>query len=169
MRAIARTIVAMMAVVAAGCGDSVGQVTPISVFPQAAAHAAPGLTCARHRARHWVHIELFQRGRGVLVPAGIGIRAGTRDGAYVTGGRCRLPLYTEEPTGLVGVARGGLTLGDLYTIWGRRLGEATVHVDGRRWTAAPESVPLRHHAQIVVQVGAPRVIPHANYRFPPEH
>jgi hypothetical protein len=159
----------MMAILAAGCGRSAPPVTPISIFPPPGAHETKRLGCGRHEARHWVHVELFERGRGVLVPAGIGIRDGVSDGAYVTGGRCRLPLFTEEPTGLVGVARDGLTLGDLYAIWGRRMGAVTVHVDGRRWTASPGSVPLRSHAQIVVQSGTPTVVPHGRYRFPPGH
>jgi hypothetical protein len=169
MTTTVRSIAAMMAILAAGCGEAPPPVTPISIFPPPGAHQTARLACARHEARHWVHVELFERGRGVLVPAGIGIRDGVRDGAYVTGGRCRLPLFTEEPTGLVGVARDGLTLGDLYTVWGRRIGAATVHVDGHRWTGSPGAVPLRRHAQIVVQTGNPTIVPHGQYRFPPRH
>ena len=77
---------------------------------------------------------------------------------------------------LVGLTRPGLTLGDLFTVWGRPLGRdrlaaargpVTVHLDGRRWTADPRDGPLRPYAQIVVQAGAPLVEPHASYRFPP--
>src|SRR4051812_21317582 len=50
-------------------------------------------------ARSPVHVEVFARGRVVIVPAGIGIAGPVeRRGAYVFGGRCRYPLVTVEPT-----------------------------------------------------------------------
>lgn len=116
---------------------------------------------------HYAHVEVFAHGRVVLIPAGLGMH-GTRDGAYVHGRR-RGALFTEEPTGLVGVRRAGLTLGDLYAAWGRPLRNPTVHVDGRVWRGTPASVPLRPHAQIVVQEGYAPIWPHAQYRFPPGH
>ena len=159
-----------MAVLAAACGTT--EVVPFGngprYRPEAGANAAPGLTCGNHRARHWAHIELFADGKGVLVPAGIGIAAPRRDGAYVTGGRCRFPVYTEEPTGLVGLARDDLTLGDLFAVWGRPLArDSVIHVGGELWDGAPADVALRPHAQIVVQEGGPLVEPHAHYEFPP--
>ncbi|MEA2124892.1 MAG: hypothetical protein QOI80_1674 [Solirubrobacteraceae bacterium] len=162
-----------MAILLAACGSR--PVPPIGSGPRyrppPGAHAAGGLTCGAHAARTWIHLELFADGKVVVVPAGIGIRPPRRrDGAYVTGGRCRYPLYTEEPTGLVGVARPGLTLGDLFAVWGRPLGaRPTVHVDGRRWTGRPQDIALTRHVQIVVQTGKPAVVPHPRYRFPPGH
>jgi hypothetical protein len=160
----------MMAILIAGCGGSA--VPPIGngpdYRPPPGAHASSRLTCGAHRARTWIHLELFRAGKVVVVPAGIGIAPPRhRAGAYVTGGRCRLPLYTEEPTGLIGVARDGLTLGDLFAIWGRPLTADAVHVDGHRWDGPAAAVPLHDHAQIVVQTGPQRVTPHAEYRFPP--
>ena len=116
---------------------------------------------------HYVHVEVFERGRVVLIPAGLGIAPPrTRDGAYVTGPN-RGPISTTEPTGLVRV-RGRRTLGDLYATWGRRLGGAVVHVGGRRWRGPAATVPLRRHAQIVVQheMGGQPVIVHPAYQFP---
>jgi hypothetical protein len=46
---------------------------------------------------------------------------------------------------------------------GRRV---EVFVDGRRWHGRPGRVPLRRHAEIVVEVG-PHVPPHSSYTFPP--
>jgi hypothetical protein len=143
----------------------------------AAARPVGDLRCAgATRPRTWIHLELFAHGRVVIVPAGIGVAPPRRqDGAYVRGGRCRYPLFTEEPTGLVAVGRDGLTLGDLFRVWDRPLsraglagfdGHVRVHVDGGRWTGEPADVPLAHHAQIVVQAGGPHVEPHAAYRFP---
>ncbi len=115
---------------------------------------------------HYAHVEIFEHGRVVLIPAGTGITGGTRDGAYVTGGR-RGSLYTEEPTGLVALERDGLTLKDLYAAWGRNLGRPTVHVNGRLWKGRADEVPLRGHDQIVVAEGYAPIVPHAEYRFPP--
>jgi hypothetical protein len=124
-----------------------------------------------------VHVELFARGHVVIVPAGIGVAPPRRRrGAYVTGGRCRYPLWTSEPTGVVRVAAPGLTLGDLFAIWGRPLsrtrvarwrGSVRADVGGRRWRGDPAAIPLRRHAQIVVQAGEPLLRPNARYRFPP--
>jgi hypothetical protein len=159
-----------MAILLAACGGP--EAVPFGNGPRyrpaPGANDAPGLTCTRQRARAWAHLELFADGRGVLVPAGIGIVAPRLDGAHVRGGRCRFPLYTDEPTGLVGLTRDDLTLGDLFAVWGRPLApDSVVHVDGARWAGAPAAVPLRAHAQVVVQTGAPLVEPHAHYRFPP--
>ncbi len=164
----------------AGCGYEPRGVAPIGTGalyrPAPGAHAVDGLECRRQAPTAWIHLELFARGKVMIVPAGIGIAPPfERDGAYVRGGRCRYPLSTTEPTGLIGVTRPGLTLGDLFAVWGRPLGRSelvgvrapvTVHLDGRRWTGEPRDVPLRPHAQIVVQAGLPSVEPHASYRFP---
>jgi hypothetical protein len=110
------------------------------------------------------------------LPPGIGIAPPrTRDGAYVHGGRCRYAVWTDEPTGLVAVGRPGLRLRDLFRVWGQDLstegaagfrGPVSVHVGGRRRSGDPGDVVLRPHAQVVLQVGGPRVPPHADYAFP---
>ena len=175
----------------AGCGSAPAYdprgVAPIGTGPAfrpgslspavAAARPVAGLECgSRASASAWVHVELFAQGKVLIVPAGIGVAPPrVRDGAYVRGGRCRYPLFTDEPTGLIGVDRPGMTLGDLFAVWDRPLGRerladfrapVRVHVDGRQWTGHPANVPLRHHAQIVVQAGGPAVAPHAHYTFP---
>lgn len=142
------------------------------------ARPVAGLRCsAAERPRFGVHVELFAARRVVIVPAGIGVAPPQRrEGAYVHGGRCRYPLRTHEPTGVVEVERGRtLKLGDLFALWGqplsaRRLvgfrGRVRAYVGGRRWRRDPRSIPLRRHAQIVLQVRG-HVPPHAAYRFPP--
>lgn len=146
----------------------------------AAARAQPlgRLHCSRAvRPRFGVHLELFARGHVVIVPAGIGIAPPRRrDGAYVDGGRCRYPLITREPTGVLEVHEGTTaTLGDLFDLWGqplsqRRLagfaGRVRAHVGGREWRGDPRTIPLTRHAQVVLQVG-PAIVPHARYTFPP--
>ena len=87
---------------------------------------------------------------------------------------------TLDPTGLVLVRPGArLTLADLFRSWGEPLSrtrltsfsapagtQVAVFVDGRRLDAAPASVPLTRHAEIVLEVG-PHVPPHSSYAFPP--
>jgi hypothetical protein len=122
------------------------------------------------------HVELFARGHVVLLSAGLGVAPPRRrDGAYVTGGRCRYPIWTSEPTGLVRLARRHLTLGDVFALWGQPLSRvrmarwrATVraHVNGVRWRGDPRKIALTQHAQVVVQAGPPVLLPNARYRFP---
>jgi hypothetical protein len=123
-----------------------------------------GLRCADGR-RFAVHIELFAHRRVVLVPPGIG--------AALSG--CSYPLRTKAPTGVVEVLRAGtFTLGDLFSVWGRRLepmrllsfpGRVSVFVGGRRFAGDPRRLVLTRHAQIVLEVGR-YVAPHPRYLFP---
>jgi len=149
---------------------------------RAVAAAAPiaGLRCSRRkRPPFGVHLELFANGRVVIVPAGIGISPPLeRVGAYVFGGRCSYAARTREPTGVVEVAKGSsLLLRHLFAIWGqplspRRLAgfrtagadRVRAYVGGRRWHGAVGRIPLRRHAEIVLEVG-PFIPPHAMYRF----
>jgi hypothetical protein len=122
------------------------------------------LRCANGR-RFAVHVELYAQRRVIVVPRGIGISAGG----------CRYPLSTDAPTGVVEVLAGrGYTLGDLFRVWGRRLGatrllsfrgRVSVFVDGRRVAGKPGAVRLKKHDEIVVEVG-PYVAPHVDYLFP---
>jgi hypothetical protein len=125
-------------------------------------NAIGSLRCTKTGAMFAVHIELFARRRVVIVPPGIGV-----------GPECTYPLHTTAPTGVVRVARRGLTLGDLFRVWGRRLspsrllsfpGKVSVFVAGKRWLGEPGAVPLTKHAQIVVETGG-HVAPHPSYVF----
>jgi hypothetical protein len=149
-------------------------------LPRAVAAARPvraGLRCSRAAGtRFGVHLELFAARRVVLVPAGIGIAPPRRrHGAYVRGGRCSYPVRTREPTGVLEVARGRpLRLGDAFAIWGQPLGRRRLasfkgaveaYVGGRRFAGDPRAIPLRRHAQIVLEAGG-HVPPHVRYGFP---
>ena len=139
-------------------------------------------TCQRSLGpRVGVHVEVFAANRVLLLPAGIGARQpwAKLDGR-IASARCYGALVTLDPTGLVLVRPGaGLTLADLFRSWGEPLSrtrltsfsapagtEVAVFVDGRRLNAAPPSVPLTRHAEIVLEVG-PHVPPHSSYAFPP--
>ena len=139
-------------------------------------------TCQRSLGpRVGVHVEVFAANRVLLLPAGIGARQpwAKLDGR-ITSARCYGALVTLDPTGLVLVRPGAeLTLADLFRSWGEPLSrtrltsfsgpagtQVAVFVDGRRVNAAPPSVPLTRHAEIVLEVG-PHVPPHSSYAFPP--
>jgi hypothetical protein len=154
--------------------------SPIGVgalyHPGPGASPVRGLRCeAPERPRFGVHLELFAGQKVVIVPAGIGIAPPRlRQGPYVVAGRCSYPVRTREPTGVVEVERGAsLTLGDLFAVWGRPLsaggfagfhGPVTAYVDGRRRRGDPRTIPLRRHAEIVLELGG-YVPPHASFRF----
>jgi hypothetical protein len=156
-----------------------------SPYGAAVLAAAPvgRLRCRRGGTRPYgVHVELFALGRGVLVPAGIGVAPPQRRvRAIVAAGRCRYPLRTLEPTGVIEIdataAGARPTLGELFAVWGQRLdarrllgfraargGAVVAYLDGRRWRGDPRAIPLRRHAQIVLEMG-PHVDPHPRYRF----
>jgi hypothetical protein len=129
--------------------------------------------------RDGVHVELFAANRVVLVAAGIGARPPLRMFAgRIASAGCFGELATVDPTGVVLVRPGArLTVADLFRSWGQPLsrermgpfrGRVRVYVAGRPWTGtgAPGAVPLRRHAEIVLEVG-PYVPPHPAYHFPP--
>ncbi len=130
-----------------------------------------------HDPHFGVHVELYARRLVVSVPSGIGIAPPQRrSGVYVHGGACAYAVRTYEPTGVIVVDTGrALALGTLFSIWGQRLssdtlagfrGRVVAFVDGHRWRASLRAIPLRRHAEIVLQV-AGRVLPHPAYRFAP--
>ena len=155
---------------------------PVALGNRLAAAGAPidGSRCARQAAPDYgAHIELFAQDHEVLVPAGIGIATPqSRRGAFVLGGRCRYPLHTTDPTGVVRVSRAGHgpapTVGQLFRLWGQPLsrhrlagfrGRVNAFVGGRRWSGDPRNIPLTRHVQIVLELG-PAVKPHPLYVFP---
>ena len=125
------------------------------------------------------HVELFVRGRAVLLPAGIGIAPPAPvSGGRVLGGRCRYPLSTADPTGVISLNQAGRhTLGQLFRIWGQPLGghrllgfrsqaPLRAFVDGRVWHHGVRRIPLRDRAEIVIELG--RLIPPHNFYLFPE-
>jgi hypothetical protein len=181
----------------AGCGSRQVSVatgpeqpipTPIGIGPRfmPSAHSASlgvprgGLAC-RTGTRHGdtAHLELFAEGRVVLVPEGVGIAPPVRRGLQrIVSGRCRYPVATFDRTGVVDFTRAGLTLGDVFAVWGEPLSASrlvsfraqprtAVHafVAGAPWRGDVRDVPLTHHAEIVVEING-FVPPHTGYLFP---
>ncbi len=80
---------------------------------------------------------------------------------------------------MIEVAAGArLTLGQFFDVWGQPLSSTRLagfssspgrrvvaFVAGRRFGGDPRAIPLRRHAEIVLELGA-YVPPHASYRFP---
>lgn len=139
-----------------------------------------GRCAPRLGRRVGAHVEVFAADRVVLIPAGIGAEPPRRFfSGRISGAGCYGELVTLDPTGLVLIRPGARPLlGDLFRSWGQPLSArraasfsaaqgARVHVfvDGRSWPGAPGRVPLRPHAEIVLEVG-PYVPPHAAYTFP---
>jgi hypothetical protein len=136
------------------------------------------LRCAStHGGDYGVHLELYARRLVLPVPAGIGVAPPQRrQGAYVLGGSCSYAVRTFEPTGVIVVDSGPVpTLGALFAIWGQPLsagalagfrGRVLAFVGGQRWTGPPGRIPLRRHAEIVLEVDG-SVLPHPAYHFPP--
>ncbi|MBV9604809.1 MAG: hypothetical protein JO027_06870 [Solirubrobacterales bacterium] len=127
--------------------------------------------------RFGVHVEVFAANRVVLIPAGIGTRPPrSYSSGRIAGAGCFGALVTLDPTGLVLVRSGEHPqLAELFRSWGqpltvRRLlsfeNAVSAFVDGRPWSGPPGRIPLRRHAEIVLEVG-PHVPPHASYTFPP--
>jgi len=142
-----------------------------------AGRSVAGMSCRGTGSRFGVHLELFARGRVVVVPAGIGVARPftTRLGRIVPHG-CTYALRTLTPTGVVEVERGrSWVLGDLFRLWGQPLGRtrlASFHgttplaafVGGRRWAGDPRAIPLTRHSQIVLELDG-YVPPHPSFLF----
>jgi hypothetical protein len=141
--------------------------------------AVGSLRCTRNRERRYgVHVEVFAHRKVVIVPAGIGVAAPfVRSFGSVAPRGCTYPLRTLTPTGVVEIRSGaGLVLGDLFRIWGKALGRhelagfrstrpVLAFVAGRRWRGDPGQIPLRRHAQIVLEIDG-YVPPHPRFLFP---
>ena len=180
--------VAVVAAVAAGTAGPIP--TPIGAGPRYHPQAAPArvlhgepvgaLRCGAAARRFGVHLELFAHGRVVIVPAGIGVAAPRRRvGAFVRPRGCSYAVRTLSPTGIVEVRRGArLTLRDLFAVWGQPLSATRLvgfstsraapvrgYVAGRRRRGPLGAIPLRRHAQIVLELGR-FVPPHRSFRFP---
>jgi hypothetical protein len=143
--------------------------TPIGVgpkfHPRAATHAG-GLHCTSGGKRDGVHLELFAHNRVVIIPAGIGLR-----------GSCSYPLRTRWPVGVI-ETQGRFTLGHFFRLWGQPLSPTRLvgfrttsdrpvraYVAGKRWRGGLGAIPLRRHAQIVLELGK-YIPPHPRFLFP---
>jgi hypothetical protein len=113
------------------------------------------------------HLQIFNRGHAVEVPAQIGIM-------QIAG--CLYWLHTHAGDGIIHIeaptAR-TFTLGQFFDVWGEALSRTQassvraphgrtlrVTVNGRPWTRDPRAIPLRDREEIVIQNGPPYARPH---------
>lgn len=112
------------------------------------------------------HLQIFNRGRAVEVPAQIGIMP-------IAG--CLYWVHTHSADGIVHIeapAMRAFTLGQFFDIWGQNLSRTQAGavrsrgghylrftVNGRAWTGDPRSIPLRDREEIVIQNGPPYALP----------
>jgi hypothetical protein len=108
------------------------------------------------------HLQLFDRGRAVAVPASIGIPPGAG---------CLYWVHTHAADGIIHIeapVQRQFTLGDFFDIWGDTLSRTQassvraprgstlrVTVNGKRWTGNPRAIPLRDRQEIVIESGPP--------------
>ena len=130
-------------------------------------NASARLACSRAnttKQAEQAHVELFANKLVLLLPKGIG-----------AGDGCTYAVRTSEPTGVVDFAPAAKpTLGDLFDVWGQPLsmrgfagfhGAVSAWVGGQRWRGDVRAIPLRRHAEIVVEVGG-YIPPHTFFLFP---
>ncbi|GAC1501662.1 MAG: hypothetical protein NVS1B14_06170 [Vulcanimicrobiaceae bacterium] len=109
------------------------------------------------------HLQLFDRGRAVGVPAMIGI---------VNAKNCLYWLHTHTNDGLIhneSPIRKVFTLGQFFDIWGMELSwwtagpvravgknKLVITVNGKRFRGHdPRAIPLHNHDEFVIQSGPP--------------
>jgi hypothetical protein len=122
------------------------------------------------------HLDLYVDGRGVPVPAGIGIDPAV---GYA-------PLHTHDPSGVIHVESPTVrtyTLGQFFAVWGVRftpscLGgycagggrQLRVYVNGRAYRGNPTNLVLEPHQELVVAFAPAAQLPSpipSRYQFPP--
>jgi hypothetical protein len=109
------------------------------------------------------HIQLFDRGRNIEVPAQIGIPPGAN---------CLYWVHTHTNDGLIhneSPNRRVFTLGNFFDVWGQELSwyvagpvhavaghKLVIQVNGHGYKGKdPRNIPLTNHEEIVIQSGPP--------------
>jgi hypothetical protein len=146
-------VLAVVAGAILACGPST---TPT---PSAPSNVPCGPSEVLTRHEH-AHLTILIRGQIKTVPAFVGITATSI---------CW--LHTHDTTGIIHIEAGDsrtFTLGDFFGVWGQPLSQTVI--DGERpgsgesvqvtvnqqpYTAAPETIVLANHEDIVVQLGPP--------------
>jgi hypothetical protein len=113
------------------------------------------------------NLQLFDRGRAVTVPAGIGIAQGAG---------CLYWMHTHTADGFIHIespVRKPFTLGEFFDVWGAELSwtqaatlaapdgrRLSIWVNGTSWHGQdPRAIVLKDHETIVIQRGPPFVKP----------
>lgn len=143
------------------------------------AQAVKGISCDKGEqlAVHYhAHLDIEYQGNPVSVPAQIGIPSDKN---------CIYWLHTHDTTGTIHIEAPAaqqsriFTLGDFFSVWNQPLsstqvttiklapGEKVVaYVDGKPYSGDPNTIPLRSHTQVVLEIQPPVVDPPPTYTFP---
>ena len=106
------------------------------------------------------HLQIFNRGKAVAIPAGVGIPQGAS---------CLYWVHTHTDDGIIHIESPNTkkyTLGEFFDIWQQPLdthhvaGVTARHalkvwVNGRVYTGDPRKIVLRDQEEIVIQIGPP--------------
>lgn len=178
-----RSLLVGLALLPLACGDAAAPAaTPkapagVTVSAAPAAAPTPRVRCdpVEQLAVHYhAHLTVLVEGRPVTVPADIGIRPG-----------CLTWLHTHDKSGIIHIeapaaaANTTFTLGDFFDVWGQPLDSRHVanvtlgpgqsllaFADGAAYEGDPRSLPLRSHAEAVLEIAPPAVDPPPAYSFP---
>jgi hypothetical protein len=160
---------------------------PIEQGPQLApaSSTTPGATvdgiqCAplEQLAYHiHAHLQAYVNGQPRQLPPAIGligpVAEQTPEGPFYGAKTCYYWLHTHAADGIIHIESPTAriyTLGNFFNEWrqpldsnqvGPATGKVTAFVNGKPWTKDPTSIPLRKHAVIQLDVGAPVVPPQA--------
>jgi len=157
-------VVAALAVAIAGCTPTVAP-TPT---PRMSVPCGPSEVLTRHEH---AHLTIVIRGQLRTVPAFPGITATQI---------CW--LHTHDGAAIIHVEAGDnrtFTLGDFFAVWGQPLGQTVIDgdragsgesvqatVNQQTYAGSPETIVLKDHEDIVVQLGPP-FLQVAPYVWPP--
>jgi hypothetical protein len=131
------------------------------------------------------HLDIYENGSHVTLPAGIGIVDPTGGGPGLESVFSNVglysPLHTHDDTGLIHVEASAppldMTLGQFFDVWQVRLGNGCLGslcsglhawVNGVPWTDDARSIPFSADAEVVLATGPtyPDPVP-SSYDFPP--
>lgn len=157
-------LAAVFAMAIAGCTPTVTS-TPT---PRANVPCGPSEVLTRHEH---AHLTMVVRGQLRPVPAFIGITATQI---------CW--LHTHDATGIIHIEAGDsrtFTVGDFFAVWGQPLGQTVIDgdragsgesvqatVNQQTYAGSPETIVLKDHEDIVLQLGPP-FLQIAPYVWPP--
>ncbi|HSX05117.1 MAG TPA: hypothetical protein VLF69_01470 [Candidatus Saccharimonadales bacterium] len=133
-----------------------------------------GIQCESEMVQihYHAHLAMFQDGKEVALPAGIGID---------NSASCLYWLHTHQPDGIIHIESPKdqqFTLGNFFDVWKQPLSNTqagpikasngqklTVYVNGQPYTGDPKAIVLTAHQKLVIEAGSPTVPP-PDYTFP---